>query len=89
MSELKTLKDFKITYDNGTSFFEIDNWRTNSGEWFVKRLRQEAIKHLKNISSDNWDTIYYSNPLLIRFFNITKEDVLCKDKDCTKDEVKG
>ena len=46
--KLKTLKDFKITYDNGTSFFELDGWRTNSGEHFVNKLKQEAIKWVKN-----------------------------------------
>ena len=38
-------------------------------------LKREAIKQVKTIRSDKWDTIYYSNPLFIDFFNITEEDL--------------
>ena len=51
-----------------------------------KDLRKEAIKHILEISSDNWDTIYYSNPLFIRFFNITEKEI---DDAKNKNEVKG
>ncbi len=77
MNELKTLNDFKVTYDNGTSFFELDGWRTNCGEHFVKKLKSEAIKWVKEIEKTLIEGLAVERPdeVLKRFFNISEEDL--------------
>jgi len=43
-------------------------------------IRQEAIKWVKTIRSDKWNTIYHSNPLFMKFFKITKEELKKQEK---------
>ena len=79
---IKTLKD--IEFERAYDYY---NPRGGSRKICLsKDLRKEAIKHILEISSDNWDTIYYSNPLFIRFFNITEKEI---DDAKNKNEVKG
>ena len=95
MTELKTLKDIRKWHEDVEPFD-----RDTRGDEIIDKMKKEAIKWIKEFQSNN-SILYthkngFSFPLtnyqpiidwIKHFFNITSEDLKCKELDKNKSVI--